>query len=337
MNIIRRLLGKKETLPVPPAEAHDQEVQLVEEAEQPQSMSIPGLTAEIDLTQQTDQPAEGMAYGVTRQLPTLESALTSPNQHVTFGHSTDVGMVRTNNQDAVLAFFASQNNAQSIPDFGLFIIADGMGGHHDGEKASAVATQVFAEQVTRHLYLPMLQQKNGTGADSARTTEILSAAVKASNDVVVRTVPEGGTTITAVALIGDLAYLVHVGDSRAYLITQDYGIEQITRDHSLVQRLIELDQLTPEEAAQHPQKNVLYRAIGQSEHLEVDTITRRLPARSHLLLCSDGLWNMVPESTLLDIVLNNPGPQEACDQLIAAANEHGGADNISAILLQIPG
>jgi protein phosphatase len=113
-------------------------------------------------------------------------------------------------------------------------------------------------------------------------------------------------------------------------------LEQITRDHSLVQRLIELDQLTPEEAAQHPQKNVLYRAVGQSDNLEVDAVTRRLPPDSYLLLCSDGLWNMVPESQILDITLNATTPQHACDRLIAAANEHGGSDNISAILLKIP-
>ena len=87
-----------------------------------------------------------------------------------------------------------------------------------------------------------------------------------------------------------------MGDSRAYLITDD-RIEQITRDHSLVQRLIELDQLTPEEAMDHPQRNVLYRAIGQSETLDVDAITRRLPPHARLMLCSDGLWNMVPEDT----------------------------------------
>lgn len=335
MNIIRRLFGKQDTPKDTPSPSVP-EIEIAEEP-QPQSMSIPGVSAEIDLTQEDATETVAAAYGVTRQLPTLESAMASPNQHILFGHSTDVGMVRTNNQDAVLAFFASQSNVLSTPDFGIFVVADGMGGHHDGEKASAIASQVFVEQVMRRIYLPMLNTKeNGSETDPSPIAEILTSSVKTCNEVVVQQVPDGGTTITAVTIVGDLAYLIHVGDSRAYLLTPDHGMEQITRDHSLVQRLIELDQLTPEEASQHPQKNVLYRAIGQSEHLEVDTVTRRLPARSHILLCSDGLWNMVPDETVNDIVRNANTPQEACDRLVAAANEYGGADNVSAVLLQIP-
>jgi serine/threonine protein phosphatase PrpC len=104
-----------------------------------------------------------------------------------------------------------------------------------------------------------------------------------------------------------------------------------------VQRLIELDQLTPEEAAAHPQRNVLYRAIGQSENLEVDAITHRLPAGARLILCCDGLWNMVSPSNIQQIVQAAKSPQEACDQLIAVANERGGPDNITVILIQMPG
>lgn len=333
MNIIRRIFGKRDSTSDSVPESIP-EIELTEDP-QPQTLTIPGVTGEIDLTQDTVVEKVDVAYGVTRQLPTLESALASPNQHVLFGYSTDVGMVRTNNQDAVLAFFASQSNVLSTPDFGIFIVADGMGGHHDGEKASAIATQVFVEQVMRKIYLPMLST-NGTEDDPPPMSELLTASVKACNEEVVKHVPDGGTTITAVTIVGDLAYLVHVGDSRAYLLTADFGMEQITRDHSLVQRLIELDQLTPEEASRHPQKNVLYRAIGQSEHLEVDTITRRLPAKSHILLCSDGLWNMVPESAIMEAVSEAETPQQACDRLVAVANEHGGADNISVVLLQIP-
>src|SRR5690606_5445425 len=130
--------------------------------------------------------------------------------------------------------------------------------------------------------------------------------------------------------IGDLAYIAHVGDSRIYLYTKD-GLEQLTRDHSLVQRLIELDQLTQEEAAEHPQKNVLYRALGQSENIEVDTLTRRLPPKARLLLCSDGLWNQVPERDIQEIVKQSNNPQDACNKLVALANKHGGMDNVTVI------
>lgn len=334
MNILRRILGMEEETSqtekstVPPSVKDGEPVQ--------ESIQIPGIGASVPAIPEKEKALDE-TFGITRQLPPLESALSRLNQHIIFGQGTDVGMVRSTNQDAILTFTSSQGNVDNVADFGLFVVADGMGGHHDGEKASAIASRVVAEQVTNHIYLPILTQKfQLNAADQPTISEILTEAVKVSNEVVVKSIPEGGTTITAAAVIGDLVYVVHVGDSRAYLITKEHGLEQITRDHSLVQRLIELDQLTPEEAAQHPQKNVLYRAIGQSDNLEVDAVTRRLPPDSLLLLCSDGLWNMVPESQILDIALNTPSPQHACDRLIAAANEHGGSDNVSAILLKIP-
>jgi protein phosphatase len=180
----------------------------------------------------------------------------------------------------------------------------------------------------------MLRGEND--ADRMPITEALISAVQKANADIIAKVPEGGTTLTAVAIVNDLAYIVHVGDSRIYLITKD-GLEKITRDHSLVQRLIELDQITPEEAVNHIQRNVLYRALGQSENVEVDALTRRLPPKSKLLLCSDGLWNMVTEDEIAEIVMRYDSPQEACDKLVALANTHGGTDNITAIVLQIPG
>lgn len=270
--------------------------------------------------------------GATRPLPP-ETVISSSNEHLSFGQSTDVGMVRNSNQDSALSYFFTSRSADQRPDFGLFIVADGMGGHHDGEKASALATRTVAIDVTNNVYLPLLNGDND--ADRPPITEALIAAVQKANVDIISGVPEGGTTLTAVAVIGDLAYVAHVGDSRVYLITKD-GVEQITRDHSLVQRLIELDQLTREEADEHPQKNVLYRALGQSETLEVDALTRRLPPNSRLLLCSDGLWNLVLDEDIVEIAMSHNNPQEACDKLVALANKRGGTDNITAILLQIP-
>lgn len=273
-----------------------------------------------------------VADGATRPLPP-ETVIASSNEHISFGQATDVGMMRTNNQDSVYSFVATGRSAEQRPDFGLFIVADGMGGHHDGEKASALAARIMAAYVTNHIYMPILNGDHD--ADRVPITEAMIAAVQKSNAEVIIKVPDGGTTLTAVSIIGDLAYVAHVGDSRIYLITKD-GIEQVTRDHSLVQRLIELDQLTREEANVHPQKNVLYRALGQSENLEVDALTRRLPPNARLMLCSDGLWNMVSEQEIIDIVMKHTNPQEACDKLVALANMHGGPDNITAILLQVP-
>jgi serine/threonine protein phosphatase PrpC len=253
-------------------------------------------------------------------------------EHLAFGQASDVGLVRTNNQDSALSFYFTSDSIEDFPDFGFFIVADGMGGHHDGEKASALTTRILATKINNDIYMPILTDAGDT--ERVPTSEALVNAVKQANEEVLRLVPEGGTTVTAAVVIGDLAHIVHVGDSRAYLMTKD-GIEQVTRDHSLVQRLIELDQLTKEEADVHPQKNVLYRALGQNETLEVDSSTRRLPPNSRLLICSDGLWGQTEERELYEVAMNNPDPQQACDKLVALANTRGGIDNITAILLKI--
>ncbi|MEO1443028.1 MAG: PP2C family serine/threonine-protein phosphatase, partial [Chloroflexota bacterium] len=267
--------------------------------------------------------------GATRKLP-LETVIASRNAHLQYGQSTDVGMVRTNNQDAMLALSFSNRSVDERPDVGLFIVADGMGGHHDGEKASAIVTRTVAHNVIQNILLPIMSGQGNDG-DRPPLTEALIDAIQSANSSVIADVPDGGTTITAVAVVGDLAYFAHVGDSRAYLITRD-SMEQVTRDHSLVQRLIELDQLTPEEAIDHPQQNVLYRAIGQSDSLEVDALMRRLPPNSYLLLCSDGLWGLVEEEIIERTIRENPIPQEACDRLVALANTKGGKDNITAVM-----
>jgi protein phosphatase len=323
MNLIRRIFNQPDA-----DEAH--------------SASVPGETSDaIHLPASNDHPSPpspaemriNIADGVTRPLPQEPLTTTSGNEHIIFGQASDVGMVRTNNQDAALAFFSTSRSADESPDFGLFIVADGMGGHHDGEKASALTARTIASEIINRIYLSMLL---GTPNNEVPISEALEDAVQHANQAVLTKVPDGGTTLTAVTIIGDLAYIAHVGDTRVYLITRD-NIEQITRDHSLVQRLIELDQLTQEEAVDHPQKNVLYRAVGQSESLEVDKLTRRLPPKSRLLLCSDGLWNQVEEHEIVDIVMRYSNPQEACEKLIAMANSRGGIDNVTAILLQIPG
>jgi protein phosphatase len=227
-------------------------------------------------------------------------------------------------------------SSEQRPDFGLFIVADGMGGHEHGEKASAMATRVVAKYVTDDIFMPMLYSDPGGNAERPTVAEVLRNAVQKANEIVSEQVPEGGTTVTAAAIMGNLVYIAHVGDSRAYLITQD-GIEQITRDHSLVQRLIELDQLTPEDAIEHPQRNVLYRAIGQSESLDVDAITRQIPPGGYLLLCSDGLWNLVGKEEIQEIVLQHSGSnQAACEALVGLANERGGPDNITVVLVRVP-
>ena len=145
--------------------------------------------------------------------------------------------------------------------------------------------------------------------------------------------PGSGTTLTCALVIDSRAYLAHVGDSRAYLY-YNQELKQITRDHSYVDKLVELGQISAEAAAVHPQRNVLYRAVGQGDQLEIDIHLLDLPNGSRLLLCSDGLWGMLSDSIIQAMLASARSPQDACQELIAAANEAGGRDNITAIVIE---
>jgi serine/threonine protein phosphatase PrpC len=251
------------------------------------------------------------------------------------GWATDVGQARRHNEDTALVITAIHDGDDATPAFGLFALADGMGGHQAGEVASSLAARTAAHHIIRQLYLPSLARQE-RGTDQPALNEVLVSAVQEANGAVARRVPGGGTTLTCALMLGPRVYIAHVGDSRAYVVTKAKGLDQITHDHSLVDRLVELGQLTHDEAASHPQKNVLYRAVGQSGVLEVDTYVRTIPDGECLLLCSDGLWSMVSEADMAAIVRRAPSLQMACASLIAAANDAGGNDNITAILVESP-
>ena len=238
---------------------------------------------------------------------------------------TDVGRKRKHNEDAYLV----------DTERGLFVVADGMGGHALGERASGIAARTVARVVLDNV-LPSLLADPQNAGDRPPLQEVMEVAMNAANKAVTTGVPEGGgTTLTCALVIGQQAILSHVGDSRAYIIT-DQSFDQLTRDHSLVQRLQELGQLSAAEAATHPQRNVLYRAIGQGDGLEVDVDARRLPSGAMLLLCSDGLWGLVPNDRIEALIRQNPNPQAACEALVAAANAAGGPDNITAVMVKLP-
>jgi serine/threonine protein phosphatase PrpC len=248
------------------------------------------------------------------------------------GWATDVGETRRHNEDTALIITAAHDGDDALPAFGLFVLADGMGGHQAGEIASSLAARVVAHHIVREFYLPVLINREHDTYRPA-LNEVLVDAVQAANSAVADQVPGGGTTLTCALLLGARAYIAHVGDSRAYVVSEE-GMDQITHDHSLVDRLVELGQLTRDEAAIHPQKNVLYRAVGQGDWLEVDTYVRTVPQGGRLLLCSDGLWSLVSETEMASIITAAPSLQAACESLIAAANRAGGPDNVTAILVE---
>ncbi len=272
---------------------------------------------------------------VTEALAPAEELLdTGPTLVV--GRASHVGRVRKRNEDAYFTLQATlARNGETFP-FGLFLVADGMGGHKGGELASALTARVVAQAVLREFYLPWLSSEFEGVTPQRPINEVILEAANEANLAVHRVAPEAGTTLTCALIQGTNAYIAHVGDSRAYLIRQG-RLEQITQDHSLLARLIELGQISPEEAASHPQRNVLYKAVGQGSTLEVDFYLKSLPTNSCLLLCSDGLWGFIKEERMAAIVREAATPQDACQQLVREANVLGGEDNITVVLVQVKG
>jgi PPM family protein phosphatase len=254
------------------------------------------------------------------------------SMQIGFGRS--VGKVRDHNEDAFYTITTNiAVNDEFIPS-GLYIVADGMGGHKNGEVASELAIRIFASQIMEKILLPLTAPDAKQPENSIQ--EIMQESAQKAHKMIMKEVPGSGTTLTAALIIDNKMTIAHAGDSRAYLISPKDEIKALTRDHSLVERMIELGQLTREEAAVHPQRNVLYRALGQSEQFSVDVNTTTLPAIGHILLCSDGLWGLVPEKQIVTTINQSINPKEACSALIKAANEAGGTDNITAVLIQLP-
>jgi serine/threonine protein phosphatase PrpC len=184
--------------------------------------------------------------------------------------------------------------------------------------------------------LPAFIFNNDLAISLGSIQEMMKESTLDAHNEVLKNVPGGGTTLTAVLVLGDQITISHIGDSRAYAITSEGKMKMLTQDHSLVMRLIELGRITPEEAAVHPQRNVLYRALGQADSIELDIITYILPVSSYLLICSDGLWGVVDDDEISEIITTSSSPNVACKRMIEAANSAGGPDNITALLIQMP-
>ncbi|HOT90531.1 MAG TPA: protein phosphatase 2C domain-containing protein [Anaerolineae bacterium] len=250
------------------------------------------------------------------------------------GWATDVGRVRDHNEDALFVISSEHEADNAVPVFGLFMLADGMGGHQSGEMASSLALRVAGGHLLSQVYMPLIGGVDRGGTQPS-LTDVMREAISQANRVVSRDLPGSGSTLTCAMILGDRLFIGHVGDSRAYLLRVGQPPKQLTKDHSLVNRLMEMGQLTEEEAAIHPQRNVLYRAVGQGGALEIDILTYALVPGDRLLLCSDGLWGFVAEAEIWRLIEQAATPQQACAQLVAAANVAGGNDNITVILVEV--
>lgn len=249
------------------------------------------------------------------------------------GTAQSVGKMRDHNEDTLFALSAVLADNETELPFGVFIIADGMGGHQHGEVASGIATRTMAEYLISRLYNPLYGSHSDGQRDSLQ--ELMQNGVYEAQQAVLRKAPGGGTTLTVVLVVGEQVTISHVGDSRVYFIYPDGRIQIMTEDHSLVHRLVELGQITEEEAAVHPQRNVLYRAVGQVEPFKPDVNTFLFPQPGWLMMCSDGLWGVVGEADILRILNTSPNLSKACNELVSLANASGGPDNISVLLARV--
>jgi PPM family protein phosphatase len=242
---------------------------------------------------------------------------------IAVGARTDVGMIRSGNEDN---FFAEADERR-----GVFVVADGMGGHAAGEVASEMAVQIVARQL-----LPLVSIKEPDAVETV--AQSLRDANRAIYDRMLAEVDKQGMGTTAsVLVLTDEGYLIgQIGDSRVYLL-RDGALIQITKDHSYVQEQVDAGLLTPEQARYHPYSNVITRCVGANEEVEADIYAGEVRVGDVFLLASDGLTGMVDDRRLQQLLLARSGPGRIVDSLIAEANGRGGLDNITAIVVQVAG
>lgn len=246
-----------------------------------------------------------------------------------------VGKQRDHNEDSVLALTSTISGSTENVPFGLYIVADGMGGHQFGEVASNAAIRIIGGNVTKKFHSFLYQMPTQSLQESLQ--EVMESSILEAHQYIQREAPGSGTTVTAALVLGQQVTVGHVGDSRAYAIFTDGRAEAITRDHSLVKRLEELGHLSRDEAENFPHRNVLIRALGQGESLEADIFTVPFPQPGYLLICSDGLWGVVNEKDIVRFITTAPTLHAACQSMVDAANAAGGPDNITVVLAQLVG
>ncbi|QIB26254.1 Stp1/IreP family PP2C-type Ser/Thr phosphatase [Caloranaerobacter azorensis] len=240
------------------------------------------------------------------------------------GFCTDTGIVREINQDS---YYCSD-----IDELPLFVVADGMGGQNAGEVASMLAISTMKEV--------LYEFKDKLLNDEIEIPYFINLALSRANYKIYKQSLENerfsgmGTTVTLAFIKSNKIYIGHVGDSRAYLIRESKLI-QLTQDHSLVAELVRNGSITEEEAINHPQKNIITRAIGTEKEVKVDITSRDILTGDIIILCTDGLSNMVSDKDILKIMLSSENMQEACDKLTYIANERGGFDNTTVLAIRI--
>lgn len=254
------------------------------------------------------------------------------------GYRTDVGKTRDHNEDFVGKYTLGMQQTPDTPEVGLYLVADGMGGHQAGELASKDVVRVILDEIQDKVQelqaAPKLKRATIKIDQVVTTGDVIRSAIMRANEVLFRARQEvgsdRGTTITAAIIVGDACAIANVGDSRTYLL-RGGNLSQITRDHSLVASLVAANMIQPDEVRVHPQRSQIYRNLGDRAEVEVDVYEISLQVGDRLLLCSDGLWEMVVDEEIQQVMQVAANPQEVCDILIEKANLAGGEDNISTV------
>jgi serine/threonine protein phosphatase PrpC len=271
------------------------------------------------------------------------------------GSLTHPGMIREENEDSVWSqIFAPPKQSPS----GLFIVCDGMGGHMGGKYASYWAVEAIKSEFGELLAtkdpratvvltaadVKAVREGNYVAPEPNETDleKITKSAIQKANKVVFdysrhkpKQAANAGTTIAMAALRGKQVFFANVGDSRGYLL-RDHELVQVTRDHSLVANLVTEGQILPEEIYTHPRRNMIFRFLGQKGLVQIDIFEKEIKPGDYILLCSDGLWEMIhTKEKIVDLIENAKDPQDACQMLVEAANAAGGEDNIGVVVVQI--
>ncbi len=268
--------------------------------------------------------------GTSMELPMVKPVQSQLPFQVVSCQST--GLERSHNEDTLYIFQTYLDGIDNGMSLGLYLVADGMGGHQNGEIASHLAAQGAGQFLSDQLVNPLIFEHKGFKEEDILA--LLTKSVDKAQSLIRQRVPGGGTTLTLALVMGDRVFTAHIGDSRLYLIRKDGSLSLKTKDHSLVKRLVDLGEITEAEAAVHPQRNVLYKALGQSDDLEPDLDQFRIAPGEGLLLCSDGLWGLVNDQKMKAILGGNADLNKAACELVNAANEAGGPDNITVILVK---
>jgi serine/threonine protein phosphatase PrpC len=252
--------------------------------------------------------------------------------HYQVAFAQSVGKQRDHNEDSIFVNTGVTCDHNGGKPFGLFIVADGMGGYVAGEAASAAAIHAASVSLFKSVLVPYV--KDTLSDTQISLHEAMEKSIKDAQTAVAASAPGGGTTIITALILNSQVTLAHIGDSRAYYIGRDGSIVYLTKDHSVIQKMIDMGEITEDDAQGHPSRNYLYKAIGQDQSIKADIVTHVFRSDSRLLLCSDGLWGVVNEKKMIKIVSRAGNLQTACDQLVIEANKAGGPDNISVVLVE---